>query len=211
MESDEEVARLILEEARRRRERAATAGVLAYRENSPLASSGPGDVNKRYLGSLVTAVVGHNRRNQEDQCWRAKALDNANASGTVEVGEKRRRSPSPRNLASSGGTTGAAVPVQELSREVWAQRKAAFMRAAEDIPLQDNTSGDAKKHRGEGRRDKHGKSAKKERKKDKKKSKKHMKEKKKAKKRKKKDKRKGHERSASSDGSSSGENSTGSE
>ena len=57
MESDEEVARLILEEARRRRERAATAGVLAYRENSPLASSGPGDVNKMYLGSLVTAVT----------------------------------------------------------------------------------------------------------------------------------------------------------
>jgi hypothetical protein len=70
---DAAIASVIAEEAERRRERAKSAGVLAYLEPDQTAAST--EVNKRFLGSMITSVLGHNRRNQEGQCWRAKGLE----------------------------------------------------------------------------------------------------------------------------------------
>ena len=73
---DDAVARIIAKEAARRRERAGgTAGVAAYLGAEPSSATNPAPVNKTFLRNVIGSVTGHNRRNQEEQCWRQKRLD----------------------------------------------------------------------------------------------------------------------------------------
>ena len=70
---DTAVAAIIAAEAARRRQFASSAA-LAWRD-APTEPDPPAELNKRYLGAVVSAVVGHNRRNQEEQSWRQRGLD----------------------------------------------------------------------------------------------------------------------------------------
>ena len=64
---DEEIAAIIAQEALRRKERARHSGVLSYMDPLPTAASV--NVNKRFLTGMIASVAGHNRRNQEEQCY----------------------------------------------------------------------------------------------------------------------------------------------
>ena len=79
---DDAIALLLAKEAARRRERASgAAGVSAYLGAEPSAATNPAPVNKTFLRNVIGAVAGHNRRNQEEQCWRQKRLDETFVGG----------------------------------------------------------------------------------------------------------------------------------
>ena len=138
--SDDEIARIIAEEAARRRIQAQTVGVGAYLEREPLPpSTRPGDVNMHFLGRTVDAVLGHNRRNQESQCWQQRNLESAvhslgNASREPCV-RKRPRSVDEKaegdRVQAKSSPSDAAQLEQQASREAWALKKAAQVAAAQ--------------------------------------------------------------------------------
>ena len=182
--SDDEVARIIAEEAARRRDRAQVVGVSAYLEREPLPHSAtrPGDVNKRFLGHTVNAVLGYNRRNQEEQCWQQRSLEPAvqslghDAGASGARGAKRSRSP-------AGAADGdrlqartfreAAQLEQQASREAWALKKAAQASVVQvpAAPAQAVSSSDKKEAKKKGDKKKHKKEKKKRHKKERKKEK----------------------------------------
>jgi hypothetical protein len=136
MDEDNVIAEIIAEEARRRRERARSAGVLAYLEPEPTSSSI--DINKRFLGNIVQSVCNHNRRNQEDQSWRQHKLDEI-----LEESDRKRRTAtddSSSHLSNKRpllvGSSSSPSSSQQQSRDEWAQRKANALLAATQSPSQ---------------------------------------------------------------------------
>jgi len=140
---DDEVARIISEEAARRRARARIAGVGAYLEREPAPpSTRPGDVNKQFLGRTVGAVLGHNRRNQESQCWQQRGLESAvhslGKTSRESRGEKRPRSveeDANGDRVQAKVSSDAAQLEQQASREAWALKKATQAAAANEAAL----------------------------------------------------------------------------
>eukprot|EP00615_Pteridomonas_danica_P009149 CAMPEP_0114367160 /NCGR_PEP_ID=MMETSP0101-20121206/29859_1 /TAXON_ID=38822 ORGANISM="Pteridomonas danica, Strain PT" /NCGR_SAMPLE_ID=MMETSP0101 /ASSEMBLY_ACC=CAM_ASM_000211 /LENGTH=184 /DNA_ID=CAMNT_0001516665 /DNA_START=31 /DNA_END=585 /DNA_ORIENTATION=+ len=127
--NDDEIAAIIANEAKRRKDRARTAGVLAYLEPAPAAPVGV-DINKRFLGSIITSVCGHNRRNQEDQSWRQYGLDKKLATLYNEDNRGKKRSLEKGSSSSSCSQS----EDQQRSREEWALRKAnSFLAPTEEI------------------------------------------------------------------------------
>jgi hypothetical protein len=133
MDEDNVIAEIIAEEARRRRERARSAGVLAYLEPEPTSSSI--DINKRFLGNIVQSVCNHNRRNQEDQSWRQHKLDEI-----LEESDRKRRTATDDSSSHLSNKRPLLVPPpsssQQQSRDEWAQRKANALLAATQSPSQ---------------------------------------------------------------------------
>ena len=130
MGEDAEVARIIAEEAQRRARLAKKAGVLGYLQSLPQESAGgPAEINKRYLSAEIRSVVGHNRRNQEESCWRERKLE-----GVVEnlgqrddrrsVRDADNRAPKRPHPESHCDRHSQEDAEQHSEREVWAQRKA---------------------------------------------------------------------------------------
>jgi hypothetical protein len=143
-EEDAEIARIISEERSRRRQQAKASGTLAYMDLDPSCATSA--VNKRFLGSVVKSVVGHNRRNQEEQCWRAKSLEPlivgkksssiySSRVGDGGVGPVRKRlkgeEDSPSTLTDRDQPTISRkelIENQVSSREEWAMRKACALQ-----------------------------------------------------------------------------------
>jgi hypothetical protein len=180
--SDDEVARIIAEEAARRRDRAQVVGVSAYLEREPLPPSAtrPGDVNKRFLGHTVNAVLGYNRRNQEEQCWQQRSLEPAVQSLGHDAGARgAKRSRSPAGAADGDRLQAstfreAAQLEQQASREAWALKKAAQAAVVQvpAAPAQAASSSDKKEAKKKGNKKEHKKEKKKRHKKERKKEKK---------------------------------------
>ncbi len=131
---DNEIARIIAEEASKRRERARLSGVMSYMD--PLPTSTSIDVNKRYLGAVVHSVLGHNRREQQEGCWRQRSLDEKASSiarrpsfPSASAPREGRKRPVDEGSDLShrvrhDQTVNSEATAQSKSREEWALRKA---------------------------------------------------------------------------------------
>jgi len=214
---DAEVAAIIAAEAARRRQSDRGPMSEPMKVHQP-----PGELNKRYLGAMVSAVVGHNRRNQEEGCWRQRGLlarvdqmhrprdgsSEGRGQGPAEVCYKDQSMTADkqkRRRRSSSASPEVTNQVQEASREDWAARKALALQARAAVASIGSTPAPQAAGAVSGGGDNTGLEAPKKAKKTKKKEKKEKKEKKgKCPKKEKKHKKSKKRARSNSDGSSDG-------
>jgi hypothetical protein len=88
------------------------------------------NVNKRFLSSLISGVRSHNKREEEEECWRARRVEDQNNL------KRRRTEGRGEHVAVEGPReTGAAGEELELQRAQWAERKALAMAEQAAIVL----------------------------------------------------------------------------
>jgi len=95
----EYVAKLLADEASRRRQSSESIGITAY--TRPLPSTAPKEVNKTFLSNTIRGVDSHNRREQIDDCWRAHRLNAKLDDDNERQRHSRRRSREGHRGASS--------------------------------------------------------------------------------------------------------------
>lgn len=130
--SPDQIAAIVAQEAAKRRERAAAKGVLSYLE--PVPKSQGTEVNRQFMRNTIRAVSSHNRRQEEEGCWRKHGLQAAvHHLGRQERGRpaNRKRPREPREKSPSVTDGDTDPPLTE--RERWARDKAASMFNADRI------------------------------------------------------------------------------
>lgn len=97
----EYVAKILAEEASRRKRSYESIGIAAY--TRPLPSTAPKEVNKTFLSNTIRGVDSHNRREQIDDCWRAHRLNaRLDARHGCRLDNRKRSREGNRRESSSG-------------------------------------------------------------------------------------------------------------
>lgn len=114
--TDEEIANIIKAQATRHKERLCAKGVLSYQPAEQSSSSL--EVNKTFFARTIVSVSAHNRREEEDQCYRQRTQSEIAEKMFPKRGAPRVR---PRSSAALDSRISKA---QGNSRSDWAALKA---------------------------------------------------------------------------------------
>ncbi|CBJ31508.1 expressed unknown protein [Ectocarpus siliculosus] len=95
------------------------------RDDMSRGGSGRAGVNKNFLLNTVHGLKSHNKREEEEDCWRQHGLEQRARERLLAHDANRNR----RNVPADGGDTSASHASDVDARRFWAERKERTMTA----------------------------------------------------------------------------------